>query len=162
MYEILIKLCHLTYGCIHVFIYSKYSKFRYEIDFILVVENVLNEQYQLKICLFIMAQNLKFFQSAQKYFNQMGIYPVEPPREFSFNFISFCILISMILHFIPSTAYFFAKAQTIDEYSDTFYTSSTMFSFIFCFLINVWKMGSLTKLITRYEKYISESKRLNC
>lgn len=108
-----------------------------------------------------MAIKVKLFQSAQEYFHQMGIYPIQPNRKFAFNLTSFCILIAMIMLFIPSTAFFLLKAQTMDEYSDTFYTSSSMLAFIFCFLVNIWKMPKFAKLIEKCENYISKSNYFN-
>lgn len=108
-----------------------------------------------------MANTVKLFQSVQGYFHQMGIYPTRPNQAYSFNWTSFWIVFSMIVSFIPSTGYFFLKAQTIDEYLKTFYASSSTLAFLVCFLVNIWKMTVLFKLIASYEKFISKSNFYN-
>ena len=105
-----------------------------------------------------MANTVKLFQSAQIYFIALGICPTKPNQKYAFNMTSFFVLFPMLLIFISTTTFFFLKAETIQEYSDTFYVSSTEFSFIVCFLVNIWKMTTILQLIEKYEEFVRKSK----
>lgn len=105
-----------------------------------------------------MANNVKLFQSVQEYFKTMGIFPTQPNQKYSFNLMSFFILLSMFMLLIPSMAFFLLKAETIEEYFDTFYASSSVLAYIVCFIVNIWKMTNLIELIKRYENSISKRK----
>lgn len=105
-----------------------------------------------------MSFNVKLFQSVQEYFQTMGIYPTQPNQKYSFNLMSFLILVSMLVFLVPSMAFFLLKAETIEEYYNTFYASSSVLAYIACFMVNVWKMTNLLDLIARYERNILRSK----
>lgn len=105
-----------------------------------------------------MANTLKLFQLTQIYFQNLGIYPKKPNQKYSFNVISFFILLSMLVIIISTAAFFFLKAETIDEYSDTFYVSSSVTAYVIFFLINIWKMSTILQLIEMYEEFVRKSK----
>lgn len=105
-----------------------------------------------------MAPTVTLFQSVQKYYQSMGIYPTLPNEKYSFNSMSVLILISMLVIFIPSSAFFFLKAETKEENFNTFYISSTVLTYICCFIINIWKITKVRELIARAENSISKSK----
>lgn len=99
-----------------------------------------------------MANTIKLFQLTQVYFQI--IYPPKPNQKYSFNVMSFFILLSMIVIFISTATFFLFEAETVEEYSHTFYISCTEFGFAVCFLVNVWKMPNILQLIEDYEQYI--------
>lgn len=106
-----------------------------------------------------MAKMLKFFQSTLKYYQTMGIYPSQPNQKISFNLISLSILTSMIGTFLSMTTFFLLKAENIVEFSDTFksfYVLSSEISFVICFLVNVYKMTNILRLIERIENFIQK------
>lgn len=105
-----------------------------------------------------MTPTVTLFQSVQKYYQSMGIYPTLPNEKYSFNWMSFLILISMLVIFIPSTAFFFLKAETNEENYNTLYVSSSVLTYIGCFIINIWKITKVRELIAIAENSISKSK----
>lgn len=108
----------------------------------------------------MMANTLKLFQLAQVYYKTLGIYPTKPNQKYSFSATSFSILLIMAVDFISTATFFFLKAETTQEYSDSFYVSSSTFNFIICFAINVWKMSNILQLIGKYEEFVQKSKLL--
>lgn len=105
-----------------------------------------------------MANTVKLFQLTQIYFQTVGIYPTKPNQKYSYNMTTFWILLSMLVIFFSTVAFFFLKAETIDEYSDTFYVSCSVVAFFIFFLINIWKMSTFLQLIGIYEEFYRKSK----
>lgn len=105
-----------------------------------------------------MAHAVKLFLATQLFYKALGIYPTKPNQKYSFDMMSFFVLLSMLVMLISTAAFFFFKAETTQEYSDTFYVSSSEFTFIVCFLINIWKMTNILKLIAKYEEFVQNSK----
>lgn len=104
-----------------------------------------------------MAYTVTLFQSVQEYFQSMGIYPSQPNQKYAVNRMSFLILSSMVAIFIPSSAFFFLKAETYEESYTTFYISSTVLTYIGCFIVNIWKIAKVRELIARSEDFILKS-----
>lgn len=108
-----------------------------------------------------MANTLKLFQLTQIYYKTLGICPTKPNQKYAFNVTSFFILLIMLVDFVSTATFFFFKAETTQEYSDSFYISSSVFNFTVCFVINVWKMSNILELIGKYEEFVQKSKLLN-
>lgn len=104
-----------------------------------------------------MANRIKFFCLTQIYFQTLGICPTNPNQKYSFNVTSFCILFSMILMITSTASFFFTKAETMEECLQSFYFSTTEFTFVMCFLVNIWKMPNILQLIGKYEEFIEKS-----
>lgn len=105
-----------------------------------------------------MAYTVTLFQSVQEYFQSMGIYPTQPNQRYSVDWRSFLILISMLVIFIPSSGFFFLKAETREEFYTTFYISSTVLTYVGCFVVNIWKMIKVRELIARSENFTAKRK----
>lgn len=108
--------------------------------------------------LLTMSNTIKLFQSTIVYYKALGICPTKPNQIFSFDHRSICILLTLLVDFLSTATFFFFKAETYQEYSDSFYVSSSAFNFIVCFAINFWKMSNILKLIEKYEEFYQKSK----
>lgn len=109
-----------------------------------------------------MANPIRSFQSVYIYFKALGILPSQPNQKYSFNSISFFILMSLIVTFMSSAAFFLWGTGADDKQSEafkqeTFYVSSTNFSYVVCFLVNIWKISGIIKHINRTDAFIRKS-----
>lgn len=105
-----------------------------------------------------MAYTVTLFQSVIEYFQSMGIFPTQPNQRYSVNYMSVLILLSMLVIFVPSSAFFFFRAETREEFYTTIYISLTVLTYVGCFIVNIWKMIKVRELITRSENFIAKSK----
>lgn len=105
-----------------------------------------------------MAITVKLFQATQVYYKTLGIYPTEPNQKISYNVTTVCILLTMVVDFLSTATYFFVEAETIQEYSDSFYVASSAFNFIVCFCVSIWKMPKILQLIAKYEEFAQRRK----
>lgn len=105
-----------------------------------------------------MADTVKLFQLTRVYFQTLGICPMKPDQKYAFNLRRFFVLLSMIVIFISTAAFFFVKAESVKELTYTFYVSCTEIGFVICFLINIWKITNILRLIGEYERFHRKSK----
>lgn len=103
-----------------------------------------------------MANTIKFLHLTRIYFQILGIWPTKPNHKYSFNATSFFILLSMTLIIISTTLFFFNAAETMQEYLHSFYISTTELSFVFYFVINIWKISGILELIGKYEEFVEK------
>lgn len=100
---------------------------------------------------------MKFFQSFQKSCQIMGILPSEQNPRCSFNLITLLISSPAILFFISSMAFLLFKAQSIQEYRDSFFATTSSFASLVNFTIIIWKMPNYLKLIKKFEGFVQKS-----
>lgn len=105
----------------------------------------------------IMLKTVKLMKSTLKYFETLGIYPLQQNKNYTFNWISISVLSTMIAILISTGTFFLFKAETIDEYSKTFYAVVTELYFLICFISNIWKMKSILQAIEKNEEFIGKS-----
>lgn len=104
-----------------------------------------------------MLKTVKLMKSTLKYFETLGIYPLQQNKNYTFNWISVSVLSTMIAILISTGTFFLFKAETIDEYSKTFYAVVTELYFLICFIANIWKMESILQAIEKNEDFIGKS-----
>lgn len=112
-----------------------------------------------------MANVIRSFQSVKIFFKAIGIFPTQPNQKYSFNGVSFLILISLIVTFMSSSAFFLWGTESDDTQSEAFkqeafYVSSTNFSYVVCFLVNVWKMDVIIRNINIVDAFIKKSEHI--
>lgn len=114
-----------------------------------------------------MANAIRSFQSVQTFFKAIGIFPTQPHQKYSFNLVSFFILISLIVTFMSSAAFFLWGTESVDKTQSeafkqaSFYISSTNFGYVVCFLVNIWKMDVIIKNINDIDRIIEKSEFVN-
>lgn len=104
-----------------------------------------------------MANTIKIFHLTQIYFESLGICPTNPNQKYAFSISSLFILLPMIVILSSTTLFFFTKAETTEEYLHTFYISTTEFTFIACFVVNIWKISVVLELIRKYDEFVQKS-----
>lgn len=107
-----------------------------------------------------MAKVLNIFQSTIKYYQTLGIYPSQSNQNYSINIKSIFILSSMIGLFCSTSTFFLFNAENIVEFSDAFkafYISSSVISFMTCFLVNIFNIRDILEFIKKYEKFLQKS-----
>lgn len=123
------------------------------------------EYYRISLGMTVnMANTIRSFESVKIYFKATGIFPTQPNQKYSFNSVSFLILISLIVTFMSSAAFFLWGTESEDNTrteeafkQESFYISSTNFSYVVCFLVNIWKMDVIIKNINNLDAFIKKS-----
>lgn len=108
-----------------------------------------------------MANRIKTFCLTRIYFQTLGICPTKPNQRYAFNVTSFFVLFSMILIIISTASFFFTKAATMEEYLHSLYISTSEFTFVACFLVNICKMSKVLQLIGKYEEFVEKSESID-
>lgn len=89
----------------------------------------------------------------------MGIYsPVKFNEIYSINPRNLFFTLSLTLTFISTVAYFLFQANSILDYGNSFYGSTSDLYTLTDFLVAVWKMPTILKFIELCEKFIENSK----
>lgn len=109
-----------------------------------------------------MATNkVKLFKAVQTHFNALGFSTSspQPNQRCKFNRKNlFYILVSAII-LIPVLGFSIFKAQSVYEYGITFYTAITLLGLTAYYMIIIFEMGEMLKLIEKYEGLIEKRKR---
>lgn len=101
---------------------------------------------------------MKLFQSLQKFYRITGIYPSSSNRNHSVNWKILLILLSLIQFAVLTGVFFITEANSIDEYGTSFYGSISALLGVVDFLINIWKMANILRLIGKFEEFINKRK----
>lgn len=123
----------------------------------------IREVYQTlvfsKLSVVIMIGPIQLFQSLRQYYQTMGIYlPKNTNQGCSVNRKSSFFLFFYIQLIISSMLFFSYKAESVLEFGASFYA---VISELFCtwyFLIKMFQMPKILKLIEAFEKFIEKSK----
>lgn len=106
-----------------------------------------------------MAGQLKLLRSTQKVYQHMGIYPPQSNQnQLQFNWRNILMLFSLIQIFIFSLAFLIFEAETIVDAGSSFYAVNSLLCCTIYYLMKMWKMPKIRKLIENFEKFIEESK----
>lgn len=97
---------------------------------------------------------MKLFQSVRKFYENMGLYPLQTQQKCQFNPRIFCILLIMSLFFVSMMDTFLFEATTITEYAESFYGSLTVLACIMNFLTSFWKTTNIYTFIEKLEKFV--------
>lgn len=107
-----------------------------------------------------MAANVKLFQTVLELYETMKIHEQQQSNRIPswFNFKNLFFFLSMIVMIITSAAYFLFRANTVQEYSDTFYVALTVATCLCCIFIGISEISNISKLISIFETFIEKSK----
>lgn len=105
-----------------------------------------------------MASEIKLFRSVQEYNRAMGIYPRHSNQKWSFNAINLFFLIGFAQMGIGAAAYSFFQAKSTIEYGGCFYSYTTESAIASYYLIQMWQINNISRLIEDYQAFIEKSK----
>lgn len=101
---------------------------------------------------------IKLFQSIQKFYHTIG-FKHSSKSHSSCNCRNLFALFAITQLFITSTAFFLLEANSLQEYSTSFYGSITELDCLVYFATNFFKLRNILKLIENYDKFIEKSKK---
>lgn len=104
-----------------------------------------------------MAGTIKPFQFLQHLYQMMGILSPKPSDIFSMNPKKLFILMGMITLNISLFGYFLFETTFAQDYGESFYGFITKWITLVDFIVTVWKMPTILRLIKMYEKFIERS-----
>lgn len=109
-------------------------------------------------CLQTMVDNYKLLQSARKSYQAIGLDPFQlNPTPTKCNRRIFLIAFSMLQMLVSSAAFFIFKAETIQEFTASFYTSITELFLLMHFFSLITKMDDISKETVTFENLIEKS-----
>lgn len=101
---------------------------------------------------------IKLFQSAQSYYQAIGIFPSQLQPTGHVNWKNFVIISACILCFISISTYFLFEANSLTELAITFYGCTGLVSGISYYLTNIYQRENIFKLIGKFEDFIEKRK----
>lgn len=106
-----------------------------------------------------MASNVKLFQTVLELYETMEIHEQKSNRVADWlNFQNIFFLVSMVIMIVTSAAYFLFRANTVQEYSDTFYVALTVAICLSGNFIVILQIANISKFISTFETFIMKSK----
>lgn len=105
-----------------------------------------------------MAGPIKLFRQVRKFYRMVGIHPLSKRHRQRFNVKNSSCLVSMALLFISVSWYLLFEANSTDEYVQCFTGFISVIEISIYFLVNFSQIGSILKLITKSEDFITMSK----
>lgn len=128
------------------------SQFSFEIHF------VLFSLVSYKKCTAKMAERLKLLQFIQSTYTGIGIYPPQSNQNRrSINWRKIFMLFSLMQILILSLAFLIFEAKTVIEAGFPFFVVNTELCCTVYYLINMWEMPKILKVIENFEKFVEES-----
>lgn len=102
---------------------------------------------------------IKLFRSVQKYFEALGFHaPPQPNQNCKLNHKNGYYIFAVAGMFFPITAFLLFKATTAYEYSISFYLSVVMVTMTVYYVVLIYNMGSIIRLIENYEAFVGKRK----
>lgn len=85
---------------------------------------------------------------------------MHPPEsnQFPFNWRYSLIIFNLAIATIISGGFFILDANTVREYGDSFYVTMTSFTSLSMYLIHIFNMGKVLKLMENFDGFIQGSK----
>lgn len=103
--------------------------------------------------LWLLVEMMRAFQIVQDIHKIFGIYPAD-----HLDFIKILVFISSrITSFTSSLAYFTFKANSIDEYGETYYVCATCAGVLLSFITLLLKMNDMSQLIRKFREVVFTS-----
>lgn len=103
----------------------------------------------------IMAGSVKLFAVLRDFYRMMGL---SPPQTNSLNSKNLFFFLSSTTGFFSIVAFFLFKANSVQEYVNSFHTSVTTLLFLLYFTAIARQMTNATQLIQQFEEFIEKSK----
>lgn len=104
-----------------------------------------------------MATSTHLFQSIQKYYQLLGIYPTLLNNKCSPNARNLMVLFCYVQYGISALAFFVMEAESVLEYGISFYTYISMLYCVYYFLILYKQMPKILQLIEQFEQFMDKS-----
>ena len=102
---------------------------------------------------------MKLFQSAQRCFAMLGIYPIQANGKYlCFNRKIWIVFISYLVGIIFNCVFLFRKVHSFEEYTDIIFRISISILIIICYVVIVLQMENLFQIINNCEEIIRQSK----
>lgn len=96
--------------------------------------------------------SVKLFRLVQKYYQTMGIYPSQ-----TINWRNVIFLFAIFAQFMAISGFFLLQATSIPEYGSSFMGISSSLYSIVTFLLTLWRIPEILKLIQLCENFIEKS-----
>lgn len=109
------------------------------------------------VCLY-KAKKMELFQSLFQYLEFMGIYSLKTHQPQTFNMKILFVLSSIALLGISVIAFVLIEAETVVDFGICFYGIVSDLSNSLDYMIIIWRMPIILKLIGNCEKFIEMSK----
>lgn len=100
---------------------------------------------------------MKLFRSIKSYCHSLGMHPPES-NQFPFNWRYSLIIFNLAIATIISGGFFILDANTVREYGDSFYVTMTSFTSLSVYLIHIFNMRKVLKLMENFDGFIQGSK----
>lgn len=100
---------------------------------------------------------MKLFHTLQEFYQELGLKPPHSNRNSSATFKSLLIFLVLIQGFVATITFCVFKANTVQEYGDSFYIALTeLTNSIYCyhFILN---MRKIYQLIEKLERFVEKS-----
>lgn len=105
-----------------------------------------------------MAGPIKLFQNLEIVFQHMGILPSGQNYEQNGLWKRTYFILSIALYICASVSYFAFEAETIGEYTESFYMYSAEMMSMFFLLTYIRKLPEILELIDEFEAFFQKSK----
>lgn len=99
---------------------------------------------------------MKLFQSVQKFYETMGIFPSQHIQRYRYNLRNAFFLISASLMFISTTGYLLFETATFLERAESFYAAITVANCVVYFIVQFTKREETFALIGLFEEFINK------
>lgn len=107
----------------------------------------------------IMARSIKLFHRIQKIYRTLGI-ESNPNCSLS-KYRKFIVIMAIVSVLLALTTFILFDAETTTEYAACSSASIMVFAILCFFVINLFKINDITKLIQKFEDFIEMSEHFN-
>lgn len=102
---------------------------------------------------------MKLFRRVQMYFRVFGFHaPSSANQNCKLSRKNWCVLFVYVGMFVSVSGYLIFKASTVYEYGISFLTSITLIHILADFVIIIWEIANISKIIEKYEDFITKRK----
>lgn len=106
-----------------------------------------------------MTNKIKLFQSVQKYNHTMGIRPHRPNQRWPLNItMNLIFLIGFAQMAVEAAAFLIYREKSTFEFGGSFYAVVTEACTSTFYLVQMWQITNISKLIKHFEEFIEKSK----
>lgn len=104
------------------------------------------------------AGTIRLFQSAQKYYHDVGLFPYHQQPKHHLNRKNVLLVCSCVAASFSIFSYFFFEATEMTEMALTFYSATALVMAVFYHLLNIVQRDDIFRTIKHYEDFIRRSK----
>lgn len=109
-----------------------------------------------------MSVNMRLFRTVRELYETMQIHEKQQSHRIPdwVNSKNILFFASMIIMIVTSAAYFLFRANTVQEYSDTFYVALTVVAGLSADFIAITQIANISQFISNFEMFVA--KRMLC